>query len=57
MDAHAESASVPTDTAIVVGLSGAAGLRPAFTARRSLDELLDKRTQMAAAEVAGAATP
>ena len=26
MDAHAESASVPTDTAIVVGLSGATGL-------------------------------
>jgi len=35
----------------------AAGLRPAFTARRSLDELLDKRTQMAAAETAGVATP
>ena len=35
----------------------AAGLRPAFTARRSLDELLDKRTQMAAAEAAGVATP
>ena len=35
----------------------AAGLRPTFTARRSLDELLDKRTQMAAAEAAGVATP
>jgi D-aspartate ligase len=35
----------------------AAGLRPAFSARRSLDELLDKRTQMAAAEAAGVATP
>jgi D-aspartate ligase len=35
----------------------AAGLRPAFSARRSLDELLDKRTQMAAAETAGVATP
>ncbi|MCX6373793.1 MAG: PIG-L family deacetylase [Actinobacteria bacterium] len=35
----------------------AAGLRPTFTARRSLDDLLDKRTQMAAAEAAGVATP
>ena len=35
----------------------AAGLRPTFTARRSLDELLDKRTQMAAAEAAGVAMP
>ena len=35
----------------------AAGLRPAFAARRSLDELLDKRTQMAAAEASGVATP
>jgi D-aspartate ligase len=35
----------------------AAGLRPTFTARRPLADLLDKRTQMAAAEAAGVATP
>ncbi len=35
----------------------AAGLRPAFTSRRPLAELLDKRTQMEAAARAGVATP
>jgi len=31
-------------------------MRPAFTARISLDELLDKRTQIAAAAAVGVAT-
>jgi LmbE family N-acetylglucosaminyl deacetylase/predicted ATP-grasp superfamily ATP-dependent carboligase len=35
----------------------AAGLRPAFSARRPLAELLDKRTQMEAAARAGVSTP